>query len=314
MFLEKAEKVANVLEYAFGTAEQQKENHGLPYAKLNLEGGYAINNGWAMYCFVLAEFGTIALEWSTLAVETGEKRYLDYIMKVNNYLRDLPPPETGAWSNFYHANTMTPCTKAASFGGPGDSFYEYILKFYLLTGKQDEKQLKWLNDVTEMLKGSLVHRQENPNMPVMMTELGSSGTPLRKMGHLACFSGGFWMLGTRVLPEHAADNAEIAEGVTKSCHESYKLSSTGIGPEAFGTDGRPYGNDRYYILRPETVESYFYMYRLTRDEKYREWAWDVVEALEKHCRAEFGYAGLKDVNTGEKNDAQESFFLAETLK
>ena len=56
------------------------------------------------------------------------------------------------------------------------------------------------------------------------------------------------------------------------------------------------------------------MWRLTKNQKYRDWAWEFVEALEKHCRAPFGFAGLKDVNTGIKNDAQESFFLAETLK
>ena len=31
------------------------------------------------------------------------------------------------------------------------------------------------------------------------------------------------------------------------------------------------------MLRPETVESYFYMWRLTGDQKYREWGWEVVQ-------------------------------------
>ena len=29
----------------------------------------------------------------------------------------------------------------------------------------------------------------------------------------------------------------------------------------------------YYILRPETVESFFYMWRITGDPQYREWGW-----------------------------------------
>lgn len=34
--------------------------------------------------------------------------------------------------------------------------------------------------------------------------------------------------------------------------------------------------EKYYILRPETFESYFVMWRLTHDQKYRDWGWDAV--------------------------------------
>ena len=33
--------------------------------------------------------------------------------------------------------------------------------------------------------------------------------------------------------------------------------------------------DRHNLLRPETVESLFYLYRLTKDEKYRKWGWNI---------------------------------------
>ncbi len=36
-------------------------------------------------------------------------------------------------------------------------------------------------------------------------------------------------------------------------------------------------NERYYILRPETFESYFIMWRLTHDQKYRDWGWEAVQ-------------------------------------
>lgn len=35
--------------------------------------------------------------------------------------------------------------------------------------------------------------------------------------------------------------------------------------------------DKYYILRPEVIESYFYMWRITKDPKYREWGWEAVQ-------------------------------------
>jgi len=111
---------------------------------------------------------------------------------------------------------------------------------------------------------------------------------------------------------------ELAKGITSTCHESYVRMPTHIGPESFNMDnGAEFSvMDRYYILRPEVVESYFYLWRLTKDEKYRDWAWDVVEALEKYCRTDNGYAGLKDVssNSASKDDVQQSFFFAETLK
>lgn len=55
---------------------------------------------------------------------------------------------------------------------------------------------------------------------------------------------------------------------------------------------------RYYILRPETVEAYFYLYRATHDPKYRDWAWEVVISLETHsrCGRYGGFCGVKDVN------------------
>ncbi len=60
------------------------------------------------------------------------------------------------------------------------------------------------------------------------------------------------------------------------------------------------------------------MWRLTRDVKYRDWAWEAFRAIERSCRVESGgYSGVRDVTHatgGVKDDLQQSFFLAETLK
>lgn len=70
------------------------------------------------------------------------------------------------------------------------------------------------------------------------------------------------------------------------------------------------------IQRPETVESLFYLYRLTKKEIYREWAWQIFQAFEKYSKLETaGYASLKSVYVARSyRDKMESFFLAETLK
>lgn len=55
---------------------------------------------------------------------------------------------------------------------------------------------------------------------------------------------------------------------------------------------------------------------MTHDPIYREWGWEAFQAIEKHCRMEVGYAGLRDVNhpQPERDNVMQSFFLAETLK
>ncbi|TYJ12774.1 hypothetical protein E1A91_A10G003500v1 [Gossypium mustelinum] len=68
------------------------------------------------------------------------------------------------------------------------------------------------------------------------------------------------------------------------------------------------------ILRPETVESLFYLWRLTGNVTYQEWGWNIFQAFEKNCRIESGYVGLTDVNLALKDNKMQTFFLAETLK
>jgi len=152
-----------------------------------------------------------------------------------------------------------------------------------------------------------------------------NGDLIYKMGHLACFSAGMFALTVMEVESLSADQKrtykQLAIDITDTCHESYVRTETHIGPETFHFDT---GNEaiaksdeeKYYILRPEVVEAYFYLWRLTREKKYRDWAWDVALAIEKHCKSESGYSGIKNVYQQQpvKDDVQQSFFFAETLK
>ena len=120
MFLDKAEMVGDILEFAYGDSKLQEKTHGLPYGEINPAQGYVQQHGWAGGCFVLAEFGTILLEWTTLSYETGEPRYGKHATDVNAYLRSLPQPDTGAWPNLFDPIGGRACSKAATFGGPAD--------------------------------------------------------------------------------------------------------------------------------------------------------------------------------------------------
>ena len=92
-------------------------------------------------------------------------------------------------------------------------------------------------------------------------------------------------------------------------------------------------HDGRYILRPEAIESVFYMFRLTGETKYQDIAWDMFRAIEANTKTEFGSAALQDImkTPPEKSDSMEvslehltrvrqaltspqSFWLAETLK
>ena len=47
----------------------------------------------------------------------------------------------------------------------------------------------------------------------------------------------------------------------------------------------------------------------------REWGWLFYQAIEKHCRTEYGYGSYSDVQgNGTVQDSAESFFTGETLK
>ena len=76
--------------------------------------------------------------------------------------------------------------------------------------------------------------------------------------------------------------------------------------------------DRHNLLRPETVESLYYMYKITGETKYQDYGWKIFESFEKYTKiAEGGYSSINDVthpNNPRFRDKMESFFLAETLK
>ena len=157
-------------------------------------------------------------------------------------------------------------------------------------------------------------------------EFKGAGRLDKKMDHLACFVAGMFGLTGKYVPNlsdaERKDYIDLAANITHTCHESYIRTPTKIGPESFHFERleteaqaiRP--NERYYILRPEVVEAYFYLWRLTKDNKYREWAWEAVQAFERHCKTENGYSGIRDVYSpdGGKDDVQQSFFLQRTLK
>ncbi|KAI9254303.1 glycoside hydrolase [Sporodiniella umbellata] len=78
--------------------------------------------------------------------------------------------------------------------------------------------------------------------------------------------------------------------------------------------------DRRYLLRPETVESLYILYRVTGDPRYQEYGWEIFQAIEKFCKTPVAYAAIRNVNLANNThqlnqmDKMESFLFAETFK
>ena len=68
------------------------------------------------------------------------------------------------------------------------------------------------------------------------------------------------------------------------------------------------------MLRPENIESAYYLFHFTKDKKYLEMGKYMFQSIIDNCRLDEGYTALKSVVTKEKADKMYSFFLAETLK
>ncbi|KAK3329333.1 family 47 glycosyl hydrolase [Apodospora peruviana] len=76
--------------------------------------------------------------------------------------------------------------------------------------------------------------------------------------------------------------------------------------------------DSHNLQRPETVESLFYMWRITGDIRYREWGWEMFKSFMNYTAVEEGggFSSLSNANVipPVMRNNMESFWLAETLK
>uniref|UniRef100_T1JAS7 alpha-1,2-Mannosidase n=1 Tax=Strigamia maritima TaxID=126957 RepID=T1JAS7_STRMM len=313
MFKEKATHIAEKLLPAFNSPT------GIPYALVNLKTGAAKNYGWASgSSSILAEFGTMHLEFVYLSDVTGNPIFYEKVKKIREVLNNLEKPY-GLYPNYLNPKSGRWGQHHMSLGALGDSFYEYLLKAWIQSNKEDVQARQMYDAAVEAAEKKLLQTSKNglryfADMKYDRLE--------HKMDHLGCFIGGLLALGAKTLQNDKSEELlQLAHDVTRTCYESYARSETKLGPEAFRfTDGLEAKalkqNEKYYILRPELFESYFIMWRLTHDQRYRDWGWEAVQAIEKHCRVDGGYSGIKNVYQLDsvKDDVQQSFFLAETLK
>lgn len=308
---------------------------GIPYASVNLHTGEGKKSHTDGGASSTAEAATLQLEFKYLAKLTGHQMYWDRaekvleIMEGNHVEAGLVPiyinPDTGK----FQGNLIR-------LGSRGDSYYEYLLKQYLQTGETIYKDM--YEETVEGIKGHLIH-QSWPNRLTFIGERdhGLDASLSNKMDHLVCFAGGMFALGAtggKLLEEARRDGSwsstqendmRLAMEITKSCYETYAQTASGLGPEIviFNDDQRSAKDftikpaDAHNLQRPETVESLFILWKITKNPIYREWGWNIFEAFENWTKLEDGsYTSVQDVRSTppKLRDNMESFWLAETLK
>eukprot|EP00747_Dinoflagellata_sp_TGD_P048708 gnl/TRDRNA2_/TRDRNA2_145764_c0_seq2.p1 gnl/TRDRNA2_/TRDRNA2_145764_c0~~gnl/TRDRNA2_/TRDRNA2_145764_c0_seq2.p1 ORF type:complete len:383 (+),score=64.50 gnl/TRDRNA2_/TRDRNA2_145764_c0_seq2:162-1151(+) len=292
------------------------------------------------YKTTIAEAGTLQLEFGRLSAVTGDPKYAIAAAKAQTFfyqrfkegrasrfvMRVFYGERSHVLGGLFPVNVgleRGDLSGHFSWGAGGDSFYEYLLKCWLAQGRDpDSPLLEMYSAAVEGLMTHMVHTSS----PGGLKYISSSDN---RMEHLACFVPGLLALGAHVRPQARDRQAEfsLAEELAYTCHEMYKRMATGMAAEAV-IFGQGSANDfvadapssMWTMLRPETVESFFILHELTGDPKYREWGHEVFDALEKTCRAPFGYGVHPDVTKPKlkccmgADDKEPTFFAAETLK
>lgn len=266
---------------------------GMPYRYVNLKTGKtsgAVSNP--------AEIGSYIIEYGVLSHHTGDPKYFETAKKAMVKLHSLRSSiglpgqginvETGEWTN-----------TESSISGGIDSYFEYMLKAAILFNDKDFRDMwqtslaavnRYMADTTA---SGFWYGRVNMN----------TGERTRSIyGALDAF-----IAGSLALDRDLKRAALLQES-------NYKMWMLhGIEPEVldYSTMQVKYPN---YVLRPENVESAYYLYHYTHDEKYLQMGKEMFDNLQKYCRSEVGFTALENVITKERADDMESFFFAETLK
>ncbi|XP_052444496.1 endoplasmic reticulum mannosyl-oligosaccharide 1,2-alpha-mannosidase [Carassius gibelio] len=316
LFLDKAKDIGFRLMPAFKTPSK------IPYSDVNIGKGTAHPPRWTTDSTV-AEVTSIQLEFRELSRLTQDPQYQNAVEEVTRQVHRLEGKRDGLVPMFINTNSGKFTRRGAfTLGARADSYYEYLLKQWLQGGKKETELLEDYLQAIEGVRKNLL-RQTSPSKLTFVGEL-SNGHLNPKMDHLVCFLPGTLALGAHnSLP---ADHMDLALQLMETCHQMYAQMETGLSPEIAhfnlqsnnGRDIDVKPADRHNLLRPETVESLFYMYRFTKDSKYRDWGWDILQSFNKYTRVPSGgytsIGNVRDPVNPAPRDKMESFFLGETLK
>ena len=266
---------------------------GIPWRYVNLETGAVRGDDTNP-----AEAGSLLLEFGTLSRLTGNpifyrkaKRALVAVWKRRSSIGLVGSNidiETGKWTG-----------TESSISGGIDSYYEYQIKCWVLF-RDPQCRRMWKASIAAVdkyladeVRGHLWYGQANMN---------TGKRTSTDYGALDAF-----------FPAELALGGELgrAERLQASSFRMWNLY--GIEPEVI--DYRTM-KVRYpgYELRPEIVESDYYLYHYTHDAEYLHMGRTMFHDFVKYCRTPHAYAALSSVVTKKQADRMESYVFAETFK
>lgn len=266
---------------------------GLPWVDVNLRTGKTRGSDGGP-----AESGTLLLEFGTLARLTGKPVYYEKAKRalVETYKRRSRLDLVGAT---FDAASGKWTGVDSSLAGGIDSYYEYLYKCWRLFADADckamwETSIKALNaHVADNVRGELWYGH---------VDMNTGARRASQWGSLDAFFAALLAV---------SGDIDRARHLQESNMKMWRLH--GIEPESI--DYRTMkALDPSYSLRPEIVESAYYLRRLTGDARYLGEGREMFEDFERWCRTDTGFAALTSVVTKQQKDSQESFLYAETLK
>ncbi|WWD18947.1 hypothetical protein CI109_103403 [Kwoniella shandongensis] len=323
---------------------------GIPWSGINLATREGIPDKGNQGVASLAEAASLQLELKYLSHLTGDYVYWRKAEKVTEIIRSQAIHD-GIAPIFISPMNGQFVISEIRLGSRGDSYYEYLLKQWLQTDRQEPVYRDMYDEAMGGIKKHLIGQSKTSGL-IFTQELHPARHPkdqsqtwqvVPKQDHLVCFLGGSFILGVTEggkrevdwtkLEEKDMEDFIVGKGIVESCMKTHD-TATGLAPEIAmwvqWSNDKPEMVDWYIkpnqqgvlidgrnILRPETVESLFLAYRSTGDEKYRRWGWQVFEAFQEYCRVPTGgYAGIEDVQAmpPRQLDRMETFWLSETLK
>lgn len=267
---------------------------GLPYTHVNLRTGKVrgtISNP--------AETGTLLIEFGALSKLTGNPIYYDKAKRalVETFNRRSRIGlvglniniETGEWTN-----------PTSHIAGGIDSYYEYLFKCWKLFGDADCKRM-WDESIGPVNQ-YLADEVREGELWYGYADMNTGKRTQTTYGALDAFMPGLLAFG---------GDLERAKRLQESGLKMWRLH--GIEPEAIDY-AKMEVTSPGYPLRPEIVESAYYLHHFTGDARYRGMGKEFFEDFVSNTRTEHGFAALKDVRSKEKSDSMESFLFAETFK
>jgi len=270
---------------------------GLPYRYVNLKTGRVRGNATNP-----AEAGTLLIEFGTLARLTHRQVFYDKAKRalVEIYNRRSPIGLVGTWIN---VETGAWTDTDSHISGAIDSYYEYLLKCAILFDDQDCRRM-WeasLTAINQHLRDETKGRMK-PELWYGHADMNTGKRTTTTYGALDAFFPAVLALSSDL------NRAQLLQ------ESSFRMwQKNDIEPEEFDYQTMEIKSPGY-PLRPEIVESTYYLYHYTRKTMYLRMGETMWRDFVKYCRTDVGYAALKSVVTKEKNDSMQSFLFAETFK